>query len=578
MADHTPAMYAFCGAFFAELRAAGLEDVVVSPGSRSTPLVVSADRAGLRLHVQLDERSAGFFALGLAKGSRRAVGLICTSGTAAANYLPAVVEAHHSGVPLLVLTADRPPELRGWGANQTIDQVRLYGTNVRWYAEMPVASEGEPAVARRFAARASALATGTPRGPVHLNWRLREPLEPDAGVPLVFEPPATPIRAVGTGASDAESLRTVVDVITAYERGVIVAGPMDPGTIAPEDVHEVARRSGWPVLAEPTSQLRTEARDGAPIVSTTAHLLRVEEFTSRHRPDAVLRVGGSPTATVLCRWLQEVSPERTMLLNGGGAWSEASFTLTDMVRVEPGRAFSQLRDELPPLDGRASWPESWLRADAAAAAVVAAAVTDGPLLEPAVVRTLARALPAGASLYVSNSMPVRDLDLFWSGARDGIEIYANRGASGIDGLVSSALGVAASGRDPVVLLTGDLALLHDLGGLLAAARLGLPLTTVVVNNDGGGIFSLLPIAELGESVRFRELFHTPHGADLGTLVRGAGVEYGRATDRDGLDAALAAAMSDPAPWVIEVAVDAAAEAAAHRVLGEAVRASLILAT
>jgi 2-succinyl-5-enolpyruvyl-6-hydroxy-3-cyclohexene-1-carboxylate synthase len=574
MADHIPALYAFCGAFFAELKALGIEDVVISPGSRSTPLVVSADRADLELHVHLDERSAGFFALGLAKASRRPVGLICTSGTAAANYLPAIVEANHSGVPLLVLTADRPPEQRGWGANQTIDQTRLYGTNVRRFVEMPVASESDPAVAQRHAREARELASGSPRGPVHLNWPLRKPLEPDESVALHFTAPSPPRPVDEVMASDEGGLETIADVVAEYQRGVIVAGPMDPGTIDPADVLEVARRAGWPVLAESTSQLRSVPNEGGVVVATAGHLLRVDGFAATHRPDAVLRVGGSPTATVMRRWLEEVSPQRSMLVTDGAAWSRAAFEATDIVRFPPGPAFGRLAEILSPAQGREVWQAAWRRADATVSDLIGASADVGPFGEPGVVRALARGLPGGSSLYVSNSMPVRDLDLFWPAGGKPVDIYSNRGASGIDGLVSSALGVAANGEGPVVLLTGDLAFLHDTGGLLSASRLGLPLVTVVVNNDGGGIFSLLPIADLGDSVRFRELFHTPHGVDIGALSRGAGIPHRNPATQEEFDAVLAESLAAPGPSVIEVEVDAAAEVARHRALGDKVRSAL----
>ena len=576
MADHARAMYEFCGAFYAQLRAAGVTDVVVSPGYRSGPLTVCADRAGMRLWVQLDERSAGFFGLGLARGSRRTVALISTSGTAAANYLPAVIEASRSSVPLVVTTADRSPELRGWGSNQTIDQGYLYGTNTRWFAELPVASEAAPEVAARLAARAAAIAAGPPPGPVHLNFPLRPPLRPDDGVPTSFRAEATIATHVTPEPAPA-AVDALVAAIDDHERGIILAGALNPGSIEVEDVLDVAARAGWPILAEPTSQLRVDLpSESAAVISTADFLVQDAAFAATHRPEAVVLVGAAPPTRASRSWLAE-GASRVFVLGDGPEWTDESFTFTDAIRFDAGAVFAAVKGRVEAHDERAAWAASWLASDAAAYGALRSALEDSPMFEGHIVTALAAALPEAVPLYVGNSMAVRDVNLYWPRHNRQIDIFSNRGASGIDGMVSSALGVAAASGSPVVLLLGDLSLLHDLSGVLAAVRLGLPLVTVVVDNDGGGIFSFLPIAEQGDEVRFREVFHTPHGADMSALLSGLGVAHAAVDTPEELLDEVGAGLARSGPTVIEVALDAAESVARHREVDAAVRRAVTAA-
>ena len=575
MADHTSAMYTFCGAFFSELKASGVDHAVVSPGARSTPLVVSADRAGLRLWVQIDERSAGFFALGIARAARRPVALICTSGTAAANYLPAVIEANRSGVPLVVLTADRPPEARGWGSNQTIDQFHLYGTNPRWFADLPVASEGSPDAARRFAARAASVAAASPAGPVHLNFPLRSPLRPDEGVPLAFPAPEKTIATHAQAEPGRAEVGALVDAIADHERGVILVGAMNPGDVDSGDVLEVAARAGWPILAEPTSQLRVATPStGAAVVSTTSYLVQDTGFSTVHQPDAIVLLGAPSPMRSVRSWLEDQAGRRVILIGNGPEWADESFAFTDVIRSDPGRLFAVLRDAVPRYEERVSWRRAWLDADEAAVGAIRAALIEADMFEGRVITALAGVLPDEASLYVGNSMSVRDLDLYWPRHDGPIDIYSNRGASGIDGMVSSALGVAAGTGRPVVLLLGDLSLLHDLSGLLAAVRLRIPLVVVVVNNNGGGLFSFMPIGNLGTAVRFDDLFHTPHGANLDAVVSGLGATHHTVESSTGLQGAVIAALDEVGPTVIEVPIDAAASVVRHLAVDRSVLQAL----
>ncbi len=574
MSDHSTAMYEFCGAFFAELKAAGVTDVVLSPGHRSAPLAVSADRASLRIAVQLDERSGAFFALGMARALRGPVALICTSGTAAANYLPAVIEANRSGVPLIVATADRPAELRGWGSNQTIDQFQLYGSATRWFAEMPVASESTPAVARRFAARAVVAAGGPNPGPVHLNFPLRSPLRPDGGVPALFAAPDRPISAAITPVPPPEASSVILDAIAEYERGVIIAGTLNPGSVEVADILEVAGAAGWPIVAEPTSQLRVSAGSTrAAVVSNGDYLVQDPEFAAEHRPDAVLLVGAAPPVRALRSWPGDAC-SRVIIVGDGPEWTNESFTFTDAVRFDPGAVFTAVRSSLAAFSGRVEWPETWRRADGAVSTALKKALVDAPMFEGRVVAALAEVIPDDASLFVGNSMAVRDVNTYWPARDVLIDIYSNRGASGIDGIVSSALGVAAASGRPVVALLGDVSLLHDLSGLVAASRSGLPLIVVVTNNDGGGIFSFLPIADLGDDVRFQDLFHAPHGADLGSIVSGLGIAHTVVDSSAELQRSVFVGLGASGPSVIEVRIDAAESVKTHRAVTTEVRRTL----
>ncbi len=564
MTDHRHRTYEAMAAFMAELAGGGVSDVVVSPGSRSTPLTLTADATpGLRTWIQIDERSAGFFALGLAKSTRRPVALVCTSGTAAANYLPAVAEAYYSATPLIVLTADRPPELRGWGAGQTIDQVHLYGRHTRWFAELPVGDALDEPVARRSARRAVALASGTAPGPVHLNVPFREPLEPpDDGVPTAVAGRAVPAGAVEQTLSPAE-LDRLAGLVEARPRGVIAAGPrdLDAGSVAA--IARLSTAAGWPILADAASQLRRGPHVAeCPVIATADHLLRTP--FAENRPDVVLRVGATPTSKAMRLWLEQHRPAEVVVLDPLGQWNEPSFTSTAVLPVDARALADPLADTLGGSGRTSDWLHSWSAADQAAGQAIDAVLDAAPLLEAGIARTVGDACPEATVVYASNSMPVRDLDGFLRPGTARLRVLVNRGANGIDGVTSSALGAAARSAVPVVALVGDLAVLHDLGGLLAAGRLGLDLTLIVPNNDGGGIFSFLPIAERSDAIDTHRLFHTPHGIDLSALAPLARLRHQRLHERDELAAAVAAAVEAPGVDLIEVPIDPQANVRQHR--------------
>ena len=524
-----------------ELARCGLREAVLAPGSRSAPLAMALwDRAAagdLRLHVRIDERSAAFLALGLAKASRRPVAVVCTSGTAAANFHPAVIEADESGVPLLVLTADRPPELRGTGANQTIDQLKLYGSAVRWFCEagVPEARAGMNAYWRSLASQAWAHASGAaggPAGPVHLNLPLRDPLVPGpAGAggewpePLDGRPGRRPWTAFPAPAPDPPGAPRGTGVLELdwAERGVVVCGDGDYDT---EPLLALAAAAGWPVLAEPSSG----ARRGPNALRAYSYLLASPEFTAAHRPEVIVSAGRPGLSRGQLAFLRGGPgwPRRHVVIaRGPGRWADPARSATDvagMVRL-PGRSRSS------------EWLEDWQRADEAAAAAAGKILdASGELSEPRLARDLAAALPDGALLWAASSLPVRDLDQHMT-PRDGLRVLASRGASGIDGLVSAACGAAlahaAEGGGPAWALLGDLAFLHDSSGLVLGPDEPRPdLCLVVVNNDGGGIFSGLEQAAFAGP--FERVFGTPHGTGIEPYARAAGVPYQRIGPADGL--------------------------------------------
>jgi 2-succinyl-5-enolpyruvyl-6-hydroxy-3-cyclohexene-1-carboxylate synthase len=578
VSQHIRALTLWVGALTDELVRGGVTQFVVCPGSRSTPLALAVARhPQARVWVHMDERSAGFFALGLAKRSGAPVALLCTSGTAAANFLPAVAEADLSRVPLIVLTADRPHELRDNGAPQTIDQVRLFGQAVRWFSDLPT-PEGAPNLlryARAVAARAVASSIGSAAGPVHLNLPFREPLVPDAALLAELFAGATPPLRV------APALPTLPDAaldqlaarLRRTGRGLILCGPECPPGLAPA-VARLAARLGFPILADPLSGVRCGPHDRRLVLSAYDAFLRDEGFAAGHAPDLVLRFGAMPTAKPVLQLLQRHQAARTILVDGGAGWREPTSLAAEHLRCDElwlCEALLARLDDGAPLD--AAWGRAWLTAEGAAREAIAAALTGRETIsEPGVFAELAGLLPAGATLFVGNSMPVRDCDTFFPASERPVTIIGNRGANGIDGLVSTALGAVAAGARPLVMALGDLSLYHDANGLLAAKLHGLSATIVLVNNDGGGIFSFLPQAS--ERDQFERLFGTPHGLDFRPLAELYGARYTLAASWEAFRAAVSAGVEGEGLHIVEVRTDRAQNVADHRAIWPLVSAAL----
>jgi 2-succinyl-5-enolpyruvyl-6-hydroxy-3-cyclohexene-1-carboxylate synthase len=557
-----------------ELARGGLRDACLAPGSRSTPLALAfAEHPRVRLHVHLDERAAAFFALGAAKRSGRPVAVLCTSGTAAANFHPAVLEAYHGRAPLLVLTADRPPELRDTGANQTVDQLKLYGATVRWFCEvgLPAGGPGAGAYWRSLGARALAAAAGPPAGPVHLNVAFAEPLVPrEPGAAAPGRPGGAPWTASVTlpRPPDPAEVAELAARVREAPRGLLVAGWGKPP--APAAVDAFAAAAGWPVLADPLSG----ARRGPHAVSTYDALVRVPGFAAAHRPDLVLRIGAAPTSKALAAWLDATVPQ--VLVDPDGAWADPGRTAAVRLAADPSALLAAVAAALRGSGGSGgdpAWLGAWERAERVAREALDRVVDawDEPF-EGRVARDLVAALPDGATLVVGSSMPVRDVDAF-AHPREGLGFVANRGVSGIDGFVATALGVAAVAGGPVAALCGDLTFLHDAGSVLGAGRRPEAVVFVVCDNDGGGIFSFLPQAGL-PAARFEELFGTPHGLDLGGLAAVAGLEAQRVTRPAELVPALDKALGAGRSSVLLVPGERPRNAARHREALDAVAAAL----
>lgn len=577
--DPTNANTVLASAFVEELARGGVRHAVISPGSRSTPLAVALWREPeIEVTVIVDERSAAFFGLGAAQATGAPVALLCTSGTAAANYHPAICEADESALPLIVLTADRPPEMRGIGAGQTIDQLKLYGSAVRWFCEVGTHDADDAGLLhlRSVACRALAASRGEPRpGPVHLNLPWREPLAPvavegavTAQDSLALEGrdgrPLTAVTAIDLKPA-AFLLEEVAGHIGDARSGVIVAGrQLDPELREP--LAHLARASGFPILAEPTSQLRCGPHDRSHVVSTYDLLLRDEGFARSVAPDLVLRFGAMPTSKPLREWLAACGADQ-IVIDPHGGWNEPTNRAAAILRADPTELAAGWATRLEKEERGA--PQGWLDAERAARKAIESSLADDDLSEPGLHLALGAAHRDGDLVYTASSMPIRDQEAFLPTSDTDALFLCNRGANGIDGLVSSGIGAAhASGR-PTTIVIGELGLLHDLGGLAALRDVSVPVRIVVVDNGGGGIFDFLPQQATMGSDEFEALLGTPRAVDVGKAASLFGLPHRRLETLADLPDALVAGTG-----LIEVSTDRAGNVAAHRALAREVAAAI----
>ncbi len=522
------------------LARAGVRDACVTPGSRSTPLTIAlAEQDVVRPWLHLDERSSAYFALGLARAGGRPVAVVCTSGTAAANFHPAVVEAELSRVPLIVCTADRPPRLRHVGAPQTIDQVGLFGRSVRLERDLPApgGADAPPALFAQAARDAVEASLGPLPGPVHLNLPFEEPLiESPADHPAPAAPTPGPLPAAPALPPEGDALAAAAAALDRSERPLVVAGP-ESGGLPTGEIAALAASLGAPLLADPLSGLRTGAHDRSHVIDAYDAFLR-DPRSAALAPDCVVRFGAAPTSKALNQFLAGAPDAAHILVDLPGSFRDPNAVTTHRLVADPGSAAVALGESRSRRrDG--GWLDGWRARDARARQALAdyALAAPAPFEGRAVVE-LQRALPAGATLFAGNSMPVRDVDAFLAGHAKPLAVASNRGANGIDGVVSSALGHAAAGAGPVALLIGDLSLFHDLNGLWAGVRHALDLTIVMLNNGGSAIFHYLPQAR-HEHV-FEEWFGTPSDVDFAAAAGAYGAGHCLAGDWDELAAALAA--------------------------------------
>jgi 2-succinyl-5-enolpyruvyl-6-hydroxy-3-cyclohexene-1-carboxylate synthase len=597
--------YTLLRAFVDELARCGMRDACTSPGSRCAPLVLTLARERrIACHSHVDERCAGFFALGLAKASGLPVAVTCTSGTAAAELLPAAIEAYEARVPLLLLTADRPPELRGNGAGQAIDQLKLYGGAAKWFVEVGTHDAVPERLRwiRTLACRAYWTSLEERPGVVHLNFPLREPLVTDERLPAdetgrprdrpyVCRAPTPPAHDASRPAEHPQPRRVTArspdeawlsELVAGAERGVLVAGRHERRSALGCAAAAFCEAVGWPLLADPLSG----ARRGQAAVAHYDALLRDEAFCGSHRPDLVLRVGDLPVSKPLRTWLADMDGVRQAALDPERAWQDPASVLSDSLALEPTAALAgltELRSTMTTGPGPADvqtagasrgprpadpdWLAGWRGADELAAEAILGELADERISEPALAVELGVLLPEQATLWVASSMPVRDIETFWPVRAEPPRVLCNRGANGIDGTVSSAFGAVAASEGPVVLLTGDVALAHDIGGLLAGKRLGLKLTIVLLDNDGGGIFDFLPVsrATMGQAEDlYTRHIATPTGLDFARAATLYDLTHKRIETIPALRGALERALEPGASsTIVHVKTDRAANVKLH---------------
>jgi 2-succinyl-5-enolpyruvyl-6-hydroxy-3-cyclohexene-1-carboxylate synthase len=578
--DSTNRNTALASAFVEELARSGVRRAAISPGSRSTPLALALWRQpDIAVTVHVDERSAGFFALGAAQATRTPVAVLCTSGSAAANLHPAVVEADESAVPLIVLTADRPPELRAIGAGQTIDQLKLYGSAVRWFCEVGTHNADDDGLLhyRSVACRAYAAAAGDARpGPVHLNLAWREPLAPielpgsvtaTSALALKGRGPA-PLTAVSAPSPTPrhDELERLAGELGEAERGLIVCGrQLDPDL--PTLISELAAATGFPVLAEPTSQVRLGRHDRSMVVSSYDSIARSRPDALL--PDVVIRFGETPTSKSLRQWLLGDAELRQVIVDPSHGWNDPSKSAATVLRSDPALVAAGITSQLGP-GGGGRFLEDWLDADKA---VLEAHTSElgsiGELSEPGLHAALGRAHRSGEIVYTASSMPIRDQEEFVAGSPETVQFLANRGTNGIDGFVSSGIGAAVASGRPATIVLGDLCLFHDLGGLLALREAQAPVRIVVIDNGGGAIFHFLPQAEALEKDEFEALLGTPTRIEPARVAGLFGIEHRPLARVADLEGALAAGTG-----LISVTVDRERNVGVHKRLRAAAEAAL----
>ncbi len=565
--DQNPSMV-WANLFVDELARGGLRDVCIAPGSRHSPLVLAFfAQPDIRIHSHLDERSASFFALGMALAEDRPVAVLCTSGTAGANFFPAIIEANMSQVPLLVLTADRPPELRHSGANQTIDQVKMFGDHVLWTVDIALPEEKAADIAlrnlRTTAARALAAASGVRKGPVHLNFPFRKPLEPlDSKAWMAsYEQTAAGSRKNNLPFSKIErgnirpsedQIEQLAEMISRTEEGIIVCGPRCPAGDFPLAAARLARASGYPLFADPLSGLRFGPQVVSnPIAGGYETFLNVAHDCPR--PKLILQFGAAPTSKRLNNYLAECETSLHIHVRENGVWADENHRTTHFLQVDELALCVALEKRLASSRGSA-WLDQWMRLEADTWVKLAQTMNE-MVFDAAYVSDLFDYLPDGGGLFAGNSLPIRHVDQFARPTEKAIQVFANRGASGIDGNISTGLGIAAALGRPVTILSGDVTFYHDSNGLLALQHMNSAgITLLVLNNDGGGIFRRLPITQFDPP--FRDLFQVPHGLDLASIARTYDLAYHCPSSRQALAALLASPPDPVITRLIEVKTDA----------------------
>jgi 2-succinyl-5-enolpyruvyl-6-hydroxy-3-cyclohexene-1-carboxylate synthase len=562
----------YAASFVDELTKAGVRDAVVSPGSRSTPMaMLMAEHPEMNIHVIIDERSAGFFALGMAKMQQKPVVLLCTSGTAAANYFPAVVEAFYSRVPLLVLTADRPHELRDVGAPQAIDQLHLYGRYAKWFADMAIPEHTAEMLhyGRTMAARAAGKAVSAPSGPVHLNFPFREPLIPDLEAEdlwssLNFRPRQVQVTP-GSAMIASEEIQRLSKLLAHEKRGLIICGELHEAEFA-HAIVQLSTDLNYPILADPLSNLRTGSHDKSSVIECYDAFMKDDYITKRLKPEVIIRFGAMPISKPLFQFLKRNADIHQIVVDRQGGWRDPTVMASEMIECDETWLCREL-SKVVEIQNDAAWMEAWQSVNMTSRELLASAQDQGgELFEGNIYRELQHALPAKCHVIAGNSMPIRDLDNYFHNTDKSITVFANRGANGIDGVVSTALGVSAAAADdhPTFLVIGDLSFYHDMNGLLAAKMHKLNLIIILVNNDGGGIFSFLPQSK--EEKHFETLFGTPSGLDYKYAADMYDGAYASPSNWEDFSSSVAAAIDHKGLNIIEIRTNRHTRVKIHREL------------
>lgn len=566
--NNQQALTAYTASFIDELSRNGVKNAVVCPGSRSTPLaLLLAEHDDIQIHVNIDERSAAFFALGMAKALKEPVAIVCTSGTAAANFYPAIVEAFYARIPLIVLTADRPHELRDVGAPQAIDQLHLYGKHVKWFVEMAIPEETDEMVrySRTVSSRAVATSLKEPAGPVHLNFPLREPLVPNMKDAIKYrdrKQGIQPAISVEQGALtlSAAQFMTIANQMQTAKNGLIICGELK-NEAAKTAILSLAEKLSYPLIADPLSQLRSS--EGSDIVIDCYDtFLRDKVVSAVIKPDFILRFGSMPVSKSLTLFIKQEKQAQHIVVDGGAGWREPLGMASEMIYCDESIFCEGISARIHHRDA-GKWFRLWSEINAAAKRGLQSIREEAELSEGKLFLLLNEVMPQKSNLFVGNSMPIRDIDTFFFNNDKKIRILANRGANGIDGVVSTALGVSTV-LENTVLVIGDLSFFHDMNGLMAAKLQKQNLTILLINNDGGGIFSFLP--QSSEKDYFEQLFGTPHGLDFSHAAAMYGGEYSKVGSWTEFQSVFEESFQIPGLKIIEVPTERESNVMKHREL------------
>ncbi|WP_404459197.1 2-succinyl-5-enolpyruvyl-6-hydroxy-3-cyclohexene-1-carboxylic-acid synthase [Sutcliffiella horikoshii] len=579
--NSTNDMTYYLAAFVDELVKSGLEDAVISPGSRSTPIaLLLAEHPAVNSTVLIDERSAAFYALGLAKTKGKPVVILCTSGTAATNYYPAIVEAYQSRIPLIVLTADRPHELRDVGAPQAIDQLKMYGDYVKWFVEMSLPEDTRSMIryARTMAARAAGTSLSAPKGPVHLNFPLREPLIPDLEADELWskyiESNESIIEVnVGEYSISDDQARFFAMLMSERKKGIIVCGEMAQSKVDAfsKAVTELSQTLQYPIFADPLSGLRTGTHEKDSIIEGYDAFLRSDDVKKNLEPEIIIRFGAMPVSKFLMQYISKSSNAIQVVVDGDGGWRDPTLQASYMVHAEETLFCHKVLESLTARDSF-EWLDGIKSLNDVTKKILSEEDNLSGMFEGRIISELQVMLPDSSAVFVGNSMPIRDVDTFLYTDDKKLTVLANRGANGIDGVVSTAL-AASKAYENLVLVIGDLSFYHDMNGLLAAKLLKLNVTIVLVNNNGGGIFSFLPQSKVEK--HFEALFGTPTGMNFEHAVKLYEGDYMRAENWQEFQKAVTYSINNKGLKVIEVPTNRAENEEIHRKLWKNVSREMI---